>query len=112
MKITLLVTAAALITAATSFGATPPIVAKPRAVGTIASAITVKVKPGAMAVESITIKPGGTFGWHTPRLTGRGHRHRRHPDRARSEHQSLLSVQSFEGNGVHRAGKPPPPRTQ
>ena len=65
MKITLLVAVAALATAATSFGAAPPIVAQPRAVGTIASPITVKVKPGAMVVESITIKPGGSFGWHT-----------------------------------------------
>jgi quercetin dioxygenase-like cupin family protein len=65
MKVTLLVAVAALVAAATSFGATPPIVAKARAVGTIASPITVKVKPGAMVVESITINPGGTFGWHT-----------------------------------------------
>jgi quercetin dioxygenase-like cupin family protein len=65
MKIMLLVAVAALVTAATSSGAAPPIFAQPRAVGTIASPITVKVKPGAMVVETITIKPGGSFGWHT-----------------------------------------------
>src|SRR5215471_12616172 len=65
MKITLLVTVAALVAAATSSGASRPIIAQPRAVGTIASPITVKVKPGAMVVETITIKPGGSFGWHT-----------------------------------------------
>ena len=30
----------------------------------------------------------------------------------RSEHQQLRSVQGVEGNGVHRARKSPPPRTQ
>jgi len=65
VKVTLVAAVAALVAATASFGAAPPIVAKGRAVGTIASPITVKVKPGAMVVETITINPGGTFGWHT-----------------------------------------------
>ena len=41
-----------------------PIVAKALAFGTIASPMTVHVKPGAMIVESFTVAPGGNFGWH------------------------------------------------
>ena len=67
MKTMLLIAAAsaALVAAATSLGAVPPVVATPVAAGTIASPITVKVKPGAMVVTSITVAPGGNFGWHT-----------------------------------------------
>jgi quercetin dioxygenase-like cupin family protein len=27
--------------------------------------MSLKVKPGALAVEAITVNPGGSFGWHT-----------------------------------------------
>jgi quercetin dioxygenase-like cupin family protein len=57
--------AAALAAAATSLGAEPPVVAQPLAAGTIKSPLTVKVKPGLMVVTSITVAPGGNFGWHT-----------------------------------------------
>jgi quercetin dioxygenase-like cupin family protein len=67
MKVMLLATAAALalVVAASSFGAEPPIVAKALALGTSASPMTIKMKPGAMVLESITVAPGGNFGWHT-----------------------------------------------
>jgi quercetin dioxygenase-like cupin family protein len=63
----LLVAAAAvgLGAATTAVGAESPIVAKALAVGTIKSPIAVNVKPGAMVVESLTVAPGGNFGWHT-----------------------------------------------
>jgi quercetin dioxygenase-like cupin family protein len=67
MKITLLGCAmlAALVTAAVSAGATPPIVGTPLGVGTLQAPIALKAKPGAIVVESIKIAPGGDFGWHT-----------------------------------------------
>jgi quercetin dioxygenase-like cupin family protein len=55
----------ALLTAAPSLGAAPPIVAKALGLGTIKSGYTIAVKPGAMIVDKITIAPGGDFGWHT-----------------------------------------------
>jgi quercetin dioxygenase-like cupin family protein len=61
----LAVGAAALVVATTSLGADTPIVAKAVAYGTIKTPITVKVRPGAMVVDSLTIAPGGNFGWHT-----------------------------------------------
>jgi quercetin dioxygenase-like cupin family protein len=46
-------------------GAGTPIVARALGVGTVKTPFTVKAKPGSMIVDSITIKPGGNFGWHT-----------------------------------------------
>jgi quercetin dioxygenase-like cupin family protein len=57
--------AATLAVAAASLGAEVPVVAKALAVGTINTPMTLKVKPGAMIVESFTVAPGGDFGWHT-----------------------------------------------
>jgi quercetin dioxygenase-like cupin family protein len=67
MKVTLVIAAfvAALAAAAAAVAATPPIFAQPRAVGTIKSPFTLRVKPGAMVLDTITIQPGGNFGWHT-----------------------------------------------
>ena len=53
----------ALVTAATSLAAGPPIVAKEVAVGKL-QATTIKATTGAMILEKYTIKPGGSFGWH------------------------------------------------
>ncbi len=53
-----------LAVAAPSVAAAPPIVAKPLAVGTI-KATTIKAQSGAAILEQITIRPGGSFGWHT-----------------------------------------------
>ena len=60
----LAVAAALVVVVGASAGAGPPIFATPLAAGTIGAPITVKVKPGAMLVERITVKPGGNFGWH------------------------------------------------
>jgi quercetin dioxygenase-like cupin family protein len=67
MKIKLLglVALGVLIVAAPSFSASPPVIAKALAVGTIKAPFTVNAKAGAMIVEAITVKPGGSFGWHT-----------------------------------------------
>ena len=67
MKVTLVITAAAaaLVLAATSFGAAPPIFARALGAGTINTPMTLTVKPGAMVVDAITVQPGGNFGWHT-----------------------------------------------
>jgi quercetin dioxygenase-like cupin family protein len=67
MKIKLLglVVLGVLIAAAPSLSASPPIIAKALAVGTIKAPFTVNAKAGAMIVEAITVKPGGNFGWHT-----------------------------------------------
>ena len=67
MKLALLglAAAAALVVAGPSVGAGAPIVAKALAVGTAKTPFTVKATAGSMIVESITIKPGGNFGWHT-----------------------------------------------
>jgi quercetin dioxygenase-like cupin family protein len=64
MKLTL-IAAAALVFVATAIAGKPPIFAQPRAVGTIKSPMTLKVKPGAMVLDTITIQPNGSFGWHT-----------------------------------------------
>jgi quercetin dioxygenase-like cupin family protein len=67
MKFALVIatTAAALVAAAAALGAKPPIFAQARAVGTIKTPMTLQVKPGAMVLDTITIQPGGNFGWHT-----------------------------------------------
>jgi quercetin dioxygenase-like cupin family protein len=54
-----------LIAAAPSLSASPPIVAKALAIGTMNSPFTLHAKAGAMIVDQITVKPGGSFGWHT-----------------------------------------------
>ena len=66
MKTTLLLctAVAALVAAAVAFGANPPIVGTPLAVGKLAP-VTIKAQAGSMIVERITVKPGGDFGWHT-----------------------------------------------
>ncbi|HEY6960298.1 MAG TPA: cupin domain-containing protein [Gaiellaceae bacterium] len=57
----LLVSALALAAIATA-GA-PAIVATPVAVGTM-QATTIHAQTGAAVIDSITIRPGGNFGWH------------------------------------------------
>ena len=64
MKVTLVTAAVALVVAASSFAAAPPIIAKALGVGTIKTPMTLQVKPGAMVVESFRVAPGGNFGWH------------------------------------------------
>lgn len=56
--------AGALLAAAVAFGANPPIVGQPLAVGKMAP-VTITSKGGSMIVERITVRPGGDFGWHT-----------------------------------------------
>jgi quercetin dioxygenase-like cupin family protein len=53
----------ALVTAASSLAAGPPIVAKAIAVGKM-QATTINATTGAMILEKYTIKPSGSFGWH------------------------------------------------
>jgi quercetin dioxygenase-like cupin family protein len=67
MKLTFVtaVVLVALAAAATAIAGKPPIFAQARAVGTIKNPTTLKVKPGAMVLDTITIQPGGNFGWHT-----------------------------------------------
>jgi quercetin dioxygenase-like cupin family protein len=55
----------ALVAVAATSAASPPIVGTPLGVGTMAAPFTLSGKAGAMIVESITVKPGGDFGWHT-----------------------------------------------
>jgi quercetin dioxygenase-like cupin family protein len=66
MKTTLLLctVAGALLAAAVAFGANPPIIGTPLAVGKMAPT-TITTKGGSMIVERIVVKPGGDFGWHT-----------------------------------------------
>ena len=54
----------ALATAAPSLGGDAPIFAKALAVGTM-KATTINATAGSMILDAITIKPGGSFGWHT-----------------------------------------------
>src|SRR6476660_1865201 len=61
----LMTVATALVAATSSIGAEVPIIAKAVGFGTIKTPMTLKVKPGAMVVDSITVNPGGSFGWHT-----------------------------------------------
>jgi quercetin dioxygenase-like cupin family protein len=67
MKVMLILSAAlgTLVLAAAATGAKPPVFAQARAVGTIKSPITVPLKPGSMVLDTITVAPGGSFGWHT-----------------------------------------------
>jgi quercetin dioxygenase-like cupin family protein len=67
VKVTLVIAtvAVALVAVAAAIAARPPIFAQPRAVGTIKTPMTLQVKPGAMVLDTITIQPGGNFGWHT-----------------------------------------------
>src|SRR4051795_10420366 len=53
----------ALATASSSLAASPPIIAKALAVGQM-QATTIKATAGATILETYTIKPGGSFGWH------------------------------------------------
>jgi quercetin dioxygenase-like cupin family protein len=59
-----LLVVSALALAAASSAAAPPILAKPMAVGSM-QATTIHARTGAMILDSITIAPGGNFGWHT-----------------------------------------------
>ena len=54
----------ALVLAAPSLGAKPAIVARALGVGKL-PATTIHAKAGATILDSITIAPGGSFGWHT-----------------------------------------------
>jgi quercetin dioxygenase-like cupin family protein len=53
-----------LAAAAPSVAGAPPIVATPLAVGQM-QATTIKAQTGTAILTSITIAPGGSFGWHT-----------------------------------------------
>ena len=53
----------ALVTAASSLATGQPIVAKALAVGKM-KATTIHATSGEMILETYTIKPGGSFGWH------------------------------------------------
>jgi quercetin dioxygenase-like cupin family protein len=55
---------AGLIAAAPSMGAGPLVSGRPLAVGTMA-ATDIHARAGAMLLDSITVRPGGSFGWHT-----------------------------------------------
>src|SRR4051812_48847613 len=53
----------ALVTAGSSLATGQPILAKAIAVGKM-QATTIHATSGAMILETYTIKPGGSFGWH------------------------------------------------
>ena len=53
-----------LATAAPSLGSDAPVFAKALAVGTM-KPTTIHATAGAMILDAITIKHGGSFGWHT-----------------------------------------------
>ena len=55
---------AVLVMAAPSLGGGVPITAKVLGYGSM-PATTIHTKAGAMILDSITIAPGGSFGWHT-----------------------------------------------
>lgn len=55
---------AALAIVAPSSGGTPPIFAQALAVGSF-KATTIHTGTGAAVLDRITVKPGGSFGWHT-----------------------------------------------
>ena len=65
MKVKLIgmVAAAALVAAASAAGAQAPVTATPLAVGNI-QATSFHVKSGAAVLETYTVAPGGSFGWH------------------------------------------------
>src|ERR1043166_6942534 len=54
----------ALAMAAPSQASAPPILAQPVAVGNM-KATTIHAQTGSMILDSIKVKPGGNFGWHT-----------------------------------------------
>ena len=54
---------AALVTAASSLATGQPIIAKALAVGQM-QATTIHATSGQMILETYTLKPGGSFGWH------------------------------------------------
>jgi quercetin dioxygenase-like cupin family protein len=54
---------AALVAAASSLATGQPVVAKALAVGKM-QATTIHATSGQMILETYTIKPGGSFGWH------------------------------------------------
>ena len=64
LKIAALLLVSALATAAASLAAGGPIVEKPVATGNML-ATTIHGQTGGMVLDSIKIKPGGSFGWHT-----------------------------------------------
>jgi quercetin dioxygenase-like cupin family protein len=55
---------AALAVAVPSSGDTPPIFAQALAVGQM-KATTIHTGTGSAVLDRITVKPGGSFGWHT-----------------------------------------------
>jgi quercetin dioxygenase-like cupin family protein len=64
IKLLGLLLVSALAMAAPSQAGAPLILAQPVAVGTM-KATTIHAQTGSMILESIKIKPGGNFGWHT-----------------------------------------------
>ena len=66
MKLTLITAAAlaALAVAAAAVAGKPLIFAQAQAVGSIKNPMTLKINPGSMVLDTITVKPGGSFGWH------------------------------------------------
>jgi quercetin dioxygenase-like cupin family protein len=64
VKVLGLLLVSALAMAAPSQASAPLIVAQPIAVGTM-KATTIHAQKGAMILDSIKIKRGGSFGWHT-----------------------------------------------
>ncbi len=64
LKLITLTFGSILVLATPSIAAAPPVFAKALAVGTM-KATTVRAGAGAMVLDSITIRPGGSFGWHT-----------------------------------------------
>ncbi len=54
---------AALVAAASSLATGQPVVAKALAVGKM-KATTIHANSGSMILETYTVKPGGSFGWH------------------------------------------------
>ena len=64
VKLPVLLLVCGLATAAASSAAAPPIIAKSIAVGAM-KATTIHAQTGSMILDSITIEPGGNFGWHT-----------------------------------------------
>jgi quercetin dioxygenase-like cupin family protein len=62
-SLALVIVCAAAVAAAAS-AASAPILAQPIAVGKM-KATTIHAQSGAMILDSIKIRPGGNFGWHT-----------------------------------------------
>ena len=62
-KVLGLVLLAALVAAASSLATGQPVVARALAVGKM-QATTIHATSGSMILETYTVKPGGSFGWH------------------------------------------------